>query len=161
MGGAQAAGVLAQVRNLARWSVGAHLEDDCKIMGGKIRDIMVLGFKHPFSRYTLFSWPNSRISVMGGAQAAGVLAQVRSHASSGGLEDQWDEEQRMRFSRLRVSTYSACKECPVQLAQLAHLCHGRRAGRGRAGPGLWAYTVSCCGVRQAGLAACMLRMVAG
>ncbi len=29
-----------------------------------------------FSPNFLFSWPNARISVMGGAQAAGVLAQV-------------------------------------------------------------------------------------
>ena len=37
MGGAQAAGVLAQVRKLACWSVGAQAEDDCRIRGGKIR----------------------------------------------------------------------------------------------------------------------------
>jgi hypothetical protein len=30
-----------------------------------------------YSPAFLFSWPNSRISVMGGAQAAGVLAQAR------------------------------------------------------------------------------------
>ena len=29
-----------------------------------------------YSPHFLFTWPNSRISVMGGAQAAGVLAQV-------------------------------------------------------------------------------------
>ena len=35
-----------------------------------------------FSPNFLFTWPNARISVMGGAQAAGVLAQVTVAPSS-------------------------------------------------------------------------------
>ncbi|SNS80344.1 carboxyl transferase domain-containing protein [Tropicimonas sediminicola] len=46
----------------------------------------------------LWTWPNSRISVMGGAQAAGVLAQVRRAAieKSGGA---WSAEEEAAFRR--------------------------------------------------------------
>jgi 3-methylcrotonyl-CoA carboxylase beta subunit len=46
----------------------------------------------------LWSWPNSRIAVMGGEQAAGVLAQVRRE----GLERQgkeWSAEEEAAFKR--------------------------------------------------------------
>ncbi|MDD9729973.1 carboxyl transferase domain-containing protein [Mameliella sp. AT18] len=46
----------------------------------------------------LWTWPNSRISVMGGAQAAGVLATVKRDAieRSGGT---WSEEEEAEFKR--------------------------------------------------------------
>ncbi|WP_068115070.1 carboxyl transferase domain-containing protein [Tropicimonas marinistellae] len=46
----------------------------------------------------LWTWPNSRISVMGGAQAAGVLAQVKRAAieSTGGA---WSAEEEAAFRR--------------------------------------------------------------
>jgi 3-methylcrotonyl-CoA carboxylase beta subunit len=45
----------------------------------------------------LFTWPNSRISVMGGEQAAGVLVQVkRDQLEEKGQKLSADEEQRMR-----------------------------------------------------------------
>lgn len=46
----------------------------------------------------LWTWPNSRISVMGGAQAAGVLATVKRDAieRSGGT---WSEEEEAKFKR--------------------------------------------------------------
>ncbi|WP_172293735.1 carboxyl transferase domain-containing protein [Pseudoruegeria sp. HB172150] len=46
----------------------------------------------------LWSWPNSRISVMGGAQAAGVLATVKRDAieRSGGT---WTDEEEAEFKR--------------------------------------------------------------
>ena len=49
-----------------------------------------------YSPRFLWTWPNSRISVMGGAQAAGVLAQVRREAieRKGG---QWSEEEEASF----------------------------------------------------------------
>ena len=49
-----------------------------------------------YSPRFLFSWPNARISVMGGEQAAQVLATVRQ----GGLDargDEWDPEDRAAF----------------------------------------------------------------
>jgi acetyl-CoA carboxylase carboxyltransferase component len=35
-----------------------------------------------YSPSFMYMWPNARISVMGGEQAAGVLAQVRQHLSA-------------------------------------------------------------------------------
>ena len=43
-----------------------------------------------YSPRFLYMWPNSRISVMGGEQAANVLATVQRGA------DKWDEEVRAR-----------------------------------------------------------------
>jgi 3-methylcrotonyl-CoA carboxylase beta subunit len=46
----------------------------------------------------LFMWPNARISVMGGEQAAGVLAQVRrTQIENGG--DTWSEEDEATFKQ--------------------------------------------------------------
>ena len=44
----------------------------------------------------LFSWPNSRISVMGGEQAAGVLSQIR-RAQIEGKGDQWSDADEQSF----------------------------------------------------------------
>merc|ERR1712037_575042 len=44
-----------------------------------------------YSPRFLYMWPNSRISVMGGEQAANVLATVQRGS------DEWDEEQRNAF----------------------------------------------------------------
>ena len=52
----------------------------------------------------LWSWPNSRISVMGGAQAAGVLATVKRDAieRSGG---EWSPEEEAEFKRPTVEMF--------------------------------------------------------
>ena len=51
----------------------------------------------------LWTWPNSRISVMGGEQAAGVLATVRRDAveAKGG---RWREEERGRIQERRSAS---------------------------------------------------------
>src|SRR5690606_12092393 len=52
----------------------------------------------------MFMWPNARISVMGGEQAAGVLAQVKRE----GLEragKQWDAEEEKAFKQPIIDLY--------------------------------------------------------
>ncbi len=51
-----------------------------------------------YSPRFLWTWPNSRISVMGGAQAAGVLATVRREAIERG-GGQWSEDEEAEFKR--------------------------------------------------------------
>ncbi|MFT7288996.1 MAG: 3-methylcrotonyl-CoA carboxylase beta subunit [Halieaceae bacterium] len=52
----------------------------------------------------LFMWPNARISVMGGEQAAGVLAQVKKdqNARTGA---QWSVEEEAQFKQPIIETY--------------------------------------------------------
>jgi 3-methylcrotonyl-CoA carboxylase beta subunit len=52
----------------------------------------------------LFTWPNSRISVMGGEQAAGVLAQVKRDQKAQAGED-WSEEEEAAFRRPILERY--------------------------------------------------------
>src|SRR3712207_7096316 len=55
-----------------------------------------------YSPRFLFTWPNSRISVMGGEQAASVLAQVRRD----GLEargEEWPADEEEAFKKDRKS----------------------------------------------------------
>ncbi|PIA46267.1 hypothetical protein AQUCO_01500050v1 [Aquilegia coerulea] len=57
-----------------------------------------------YSPNFLFIWPNSRISVMGGPQAAGVLAQIeRSNKKKQGVE--WTKEDEETFKSKVVETY--------------------------------------------------------
>jgi 3-methylcrotonyl-CoA carboxylase beta subunit len=49
-----------------------------------------------YSPRFLWMWPNARISVMGGEQAASVLAQVRRD-SRAGREEPWSEAQEEAF----------------------------------------------------------------
>jgi 3-methylcrotonyl-CoA carboxylase beta subunit len=52
----------------------------------------------------LFMWPNARISVMGGEQAAGVLAQVkRDQISKSG--ECWSEQEEAEFKQPIIDTY--------------------------------------------------------
>ncbi|NIB39266.1 methylcrotonoyl-CoA carboxylase [Pseudomaricurvus alkylphenolicus] len=52
----------------------------------------------------LFMWPNARISVMGGEQAAGVLAQVkREQLAKAGQE--WSEQAETEFKQPIIDTY--------------------------------------------------------
>ena len=54
----------------------------------------------------LFMWPNARISVMGGEQAAGVLAQVRrSQIEDGG--EQWSETDEADFKQPIIDDFDA------------------------------------------------------
>lgn len=52
----------------------------------------------------MFTWPNARISVMGGEQAAGVLAQIKQDnlARSG---EQWSEDDIKAFKQPIIDTY--------------------------------------------------------
>jgi len=52
----------------------------------------------------LFMWPNSRISVMGGEQAAGVLAQVKRDQKDKAGE-QWSPEQESSFKQPIIDEY--------------------------------------------------------
>jgi 3-methylcrotonyl-CoA carboxylase beta subunit len=52
----------------------------------------------------LFMWPNSRISVMGGEQAAGVLAQVKRDQKAKRGE-QWSEQEEASFKQPIIDTY--------------------------------------------------------
>ena len=52
----------------------------------------------------LFMWPNARISVMGGEQAAGVLAQVKRDQKTK-LGEEWSQEQEAKFKQPIVDSY--------------------------------------------------------
>jgi 3-methylcrotonyl-CoA carboxylase beta subunit len=52
----------------------------------------------------LFSWPNARISVMGGEQAAGVLAQVKRDQKERSGED-WAEQEELAFKQPILDQY--------------------------------------------------------
>jgi 3-methylcrotonyl-CoA carboxylase beta subunit len=52
----------------------------------------------------MFMWPNARISVMGGEQAAGVLAQIQRDQKSKMGED-WSEEAEAQFKQPIIDTY--------------------------------------------------------
>ena len=52
----------------------------------------------------LFMWPNARISVMGGEQAAGVLAQVKRDQKEKQGE-QWSTEAELKFKQPIIDTY--------------------------------------------------------
>ncbi|NMP33440.1 methylcrotonoyl-CoA carboxylase [Thalassotalea sp. M1531] len=52
----------------------------------------------------LFMWPNSRISVMGGEQAAGVLAQVKNDQMAKRGET-WSEQEQTEFKQPIIDTY--------------------------------------------------------
>uniref|UniRef100_A0A2N9EMP2 CoA carboxyltransferase C-terminal domain-containing protein n=1 Tax=Fagus sylvatica TaxID=28930 RepID=A0A2N9EMP2_FAGSY len=57
-----------------------------------------------YSPNFMFLWPNARISVMGGAQAAGVLAQIeKSNKKKQGI--QWNKEEEERFKAKVVEAY--------------------------------------------------------
>ncbi len=52
----------------------------------------------------MFMWPNARISVMGGEQAAGVLAQIQRDQKSKTGED-WSAEEEAEFKQPIIETY--------------------------------------------------------
>ena len=52
----------------------------------------------------LFMWPNARISVMGGEQAAGVLAQVKRDQKERAGEH-WSQEEEQAFKQPVIDTY--------------------------------------------------------
>jgi 3-methylcrotonyl-CoA carboxylase beta subunit len=52
----------------------------------------------------MFMWPNARISVMGGEQAAGVLAQIQRDQTSKTGED-WSEREEAEFKQPIIDTY--------------------------------------------------------
>jgi len=54
----------------------------------------------------LFTWPNSRISVMGGEQAAGVLSQVKRDQKERAGEE-WSLEEEMAFKQPILDRYEA------------------------------------------------------
>ncbi|XP_073121415.1 methylcrotonoyl-CoA carboxylase beta chain, mitochondrial [Henckelia pumila] len=57
-----------------------------------------------YSPNFMFFWPNARISVMGGPQAAGVLSQIeRANKKKAGI--QWSEEEEEKFKAAVVEAY--------------------------------------------------------
>ena len=54
----------------------------------------------------LFMWPNARISVMGGEQAAGVLAQVKRDQLEANGEE-WPAEEEQAFKQPIIDNYEA------------------------------------------------------
>ena len=52
----------------------------------------------------LFMWPNARISVMGGEQAAGVLAQVKRDQKESNNES-WTDDEEQAFKQPVIDTY--------------------------------------------------------
>ena len=52
----------------------------------------------------LFMWPNARISVMGGEQAAGVLAQVKRDQKTKAGEE-WSEQEEAQFKQPIIDDY--------------------------------------------------------
>lgn len=54
----------------------------------------------------LFMWPNARISVMGGEQAAGVLTQIKNDQKQAQGET-WSEEEQTAFKQPILDTYEA------------------------------------------------------
>ncbi len=55
-----------------------------------------------FDPHFLFMWPHSRISVMGGEQAAGVLKSIGNNGSGGKLLEQFNEESSAYYSSSRL-----------------------------------------------------------
>ena len=54
----------------------------------------------------MFAWPNARISVMGGEQAAGVLSQVK-RAQKERAGEQWSAEEEAEFKRPLIEKYTS------------------------------------------------------
>lgn len=52
----------------------------------------------------LFMWPNARISVMGGEQAAGVMAQIKRDQKQA-RDEAWDEAEEAKFKQPILDTY--------------------------------------------------------
>lgn len=52
----------------------------------------------------MFMWPNSRISVMGGEQAAGVLSQVKREQKER-IGEQWSADEEQQFKQPIIDTY--------------------------------------------------------
>ena len=73
----------------------------------------------------LFMWPNARISVMGGEQAAGVLAQVKREQKERAGET-WSKEDEAKFKQPTLDKYE--KQSPRVL------CIGSSLGRRRYRP---------------------------
>jgi 3-methylcrotonyl-CoA carboxylase beta subunit len=53
----------------------------------------------------LFMWPNARISVMGGEQAAGVLAQVKADQRQHAQQSAWSPEEQHAFKQPIIDDY--------------------------------------------------------
>ena len=52
----------------------------------------------------MFMWPNARISVMGGEQAAGVMAQIKNDQKQA-LGEDWSDEEQAAFKQPILDTY--------------------------------------------------------
>jgi 3-methylcrotonyl-CoA carboxylase beta subunit len=81
----------------------------------------------------LFTWPNARISVMGGEQAASVLATVkRDNIEAGGA--QWTKSPRKRTSRRRYAINTSARAIPIMpLRGYGTTASSRRRNPPRAG----------------------------
>jgi 3-methylcrotonyl-CoA carboxylase beta subunit len=70
-----------------------------------------------YSPRFLFMWPNARISVMGGEQAAGVLATVRREGMER-MGKEWSEEDEAKFKQPILDKYERESNCYYSSARL-------------------------------------------
>ena len=71
-----------------------------------------------YSPRFLFTWPNSRISVMGGEQAANVLATVKEDQLKRKKAPEWPAEEKAKFLEVVQSKYDAEGEARFASARL-------------------------------------------
>ena len=81
MGGEQAANVLAQITREQRAREGKEVWEF---------SLLTLTVAVFFSPRFLYMWPNARISVMGGEQAANVLAQITREQRAREGKEVWE-----------------------------------------------------------------------
>ena len=72
------------------------------IMGGSFGAGNYAMAGRAFDPHFLFMWPNARISVMGGEQAAGVLKSIGSNGATGFLLDEFEEQSSAYYSSSRL-----------------------------------------------------------
>ncbi|KAI5753062.1 hypothetical protein M8J77_023068 [Diaphorina citri] len=71
----------------------------------------------PYSPRFLFTWPNSKIAVMGGAQAAGVLAQV-TRENRRRVGKPWTEEDETKLKSPIIKKFDQESDCYYATARL-------------------------------------------
>ena len=104
-----------------------HRADRRQLRRGQLRHVRAAPIRPRF----LFTWPNSRISVMGGEQAASVLATVHRDA------DSWTPEQAEAFKApIRAEIRGRGQPLARHRAAVGRRHHRPGADARRAGPGL-------------------------
>jgi 3-methylcrotonyl-CoA carboxylase beta subunit len=70
-----------------------------------------------YSPRFMFSWPSSKIGVMGGEQAAGVLTQIKRDSTIK-AKGQWDEQKEQDMKKKYVDIYEKASSCYYSSARL-------------------------------------------